>query len=366
MFCENCGYNLGKNEKFCSACGHSITQPKRLKKKANSIVYLFIASLFGGIVVLAILIWFGSTFDEDANKVDQSEEEPSEEDVPAIFTELEPTMKPVGYFDDMSLFDSETISFEEWLSHVQYYDIEEQEFFSTQFPNKKEVFSSVVKIICDSAEYFYYGSGTNFDPSGYVLTNQHVVADVAADECIVGFPDPGTGLIKEAYRTTVIVDKDNVTGHDLAILAIESPLYDEEGNFYGYYDKIKNSTFPYFEYSDECSNASPELGSKVMVLGYPPLSGGALTVTDGLISSLYSQRGYLVTSAKIMSGNSGGLAIDENGCYVGVPTAVYLDEETDGEALGEIIDREFTIEFDNAIEDDLEKYYEANGIKKTH
>ena len=103
-----------------------------------------------------------------------------------------------------------------------------------------------------------------------------------------------------------------------------------------------------------------------MVLGYPPLSGGALTVTDGLISSLYSQRGYLVTSAKIMSGNSGGLAIDENGCYVGVPTAVYLDEETDGEALGEIIDREFTIEFDNAIEDDLEKYYEANGIKKTH
>lgn len=60
-----------------------------------------------------------------------------------------------------------------------------------------------------------------------------------------------------------------------------------------------------------------------------------------------------------MSGNSGGLAVDSNGCYVGVPTAVYYDDEdVNQELFGEIIDAEFVFDFDLAVEDDLQEYYE--------
>ncbi len=220
--------------------------------------------------------------------------------------------------------------------------------------------------MCEDEDYFYYGSGTNLDPSGYILTNHHVVENLPEDACMVGFPDPATGLIVEAYWTTIITDRQEETEHDLAYLAIDKPVFDEEGNIYGYYDKITNGTLPYFEHTTRCLDTKYQLGEKILVLGYPPLSGTALTVTDGLISSFYSQNGYIITSAKIVSGNSGGLAINEDGCYVGVPTAFYYEEgESDSEVLGEIIDWEFVTEFDEAIEDDLEVYYQERGIADT-
>ncbi len=52
--------------------------------------------------------------------------------------------------------------------------------------------------------------------------------------------------------------------------------------------------------------------------------------------------GLIVTSAKISHGNSGGLAVDENGCRIGIPSMVRGD---DYESLGVIISNEMIYEF---------------------
>jgi len=44
--------------------------------------------------------------------------------------------------------------------------------------------------------------------------------------------------------------------------------------------------------------------------------------------------GLIITSAKISYGNSGGLAVDQNGCMIGIPSMVIGDEN---ESLGVII-----------------------------
>jgi tetratricopeptide (TPR) repeat protein len=277
----------------------------------------------------------------------------------SFFELFNPWIEPVGYFSNPDVYDSDTITDDKWFSYVKYYENDEiyNDFKSitTQLPNQRGVLRSVVKIVCEDQDYFYTGSGVNFDKSGYILTNLHVVDD--ADRCMIGFPDPDSGLIKEIYWATIIIDAEDATGHDLAYLSIEDPVFDDEYNIYGYYNNIFESSFPCFEVKEECYDTPTQLGDSLFVIGYPDLSGVALTITDGLVSSLYSPSGYIITSAKINSGNSGGLAIDKNGCYIGVPTAVYYE---DGEELfGEIIDAEFVDEFNDAISDDLDVYNES-------
>jgi len=320
------------------------TSKKVLKIILLSIIGIFIMGVFSAIIL--------SSFSTAREKAELNSYTSS------ILLELEPSIQPVGYFDDPSLFDSETITDEDWFSHLVYYEVEKTnsnfDNSKTQFPNQREVFGSIVKIVCEDEEYFYYGSGTNLDGSGLVLTNRHVIQEMDRDSCVIGFPNPESGLIEEAYWATPIFDEDDITGHDLAYLSIEEPVFDGDNNIYGYYEKLWEGSFPFFDTPDKCSLSSSQLGDEIFIIGYPPLSGGSLTITNGLISSLYSPNGYLITSAKIVSGNSGGSAIDKEGCFVGVPTAIYYEEES--EYLGEIIDAEFIGEFVEATFDDLDDY----------
>lgn len=364
MFCETCGEKLNEAETFCRHCGEAVSV-KRIPPEAHTprpiapastqfpmLKYLLAVFAVGMISFAGYMLLNNGSYDISSGSYGVDDEEY----VTALNT-LGPLMEPVGYYADMSLFGAD-INTDEWFSHVQYLDIEQ-----TPVTDDNRTFASVVKIVCEDDDYMYYGSGTNVDPAGYVLTNHHVVEGLHEDACMVGFPDPQSGLIREAYWATIITDKANETGHDLAYLAIEEPIYDKEGSLYGYYEKISNSDFPYFQHTEECLATATRLGDELFILGYPALSGGSLTITNGLVSSLYSSDGYIVTSAKIASGNSGGLAVDERGCYVGVPTAVYYEEGE--EQFGEIIDAEFVFDFDLAVQDDLEEYYERYGIVET-
>jgi hypothetical protein len=357
MFCEQCGQPINVSDRFCGHCGAAVHQRAAAPAPATAPTsrsfsfgrYLLI------VLVIGIVSYAAYTF---LNSSALLSEYRNEEEVTAL-SELGPMMEPVGYFSDMSLFDAD-ISNPEWFAQIQYLDIEH-----TPITTDNEILAAVVKIVCEDDDYIYYGSGTNVDPAGYVLTNYHVVEGLAEDACMVGFPDPESGLIREAYWSTIIYDEENETGHDLAYLSIEAPVLDEEGNVYGYHDKVRErGGYPYFKHSEECLSTATRLGDEIIILGYPPLSGGSLTLTNGLVSSLYSQDGYIVTNAKIVSGNSGGLAVDSNGCYVGVPTAVYY--EAGDEPLGEIIDAEFVFDFDEAVEDDLQAYYQRNNITETY
>jgi serine protease Do len=139
------------------------------------------------------------------------------------------------------------------------------------------------------------GSGFIIDPAGYVVTNNHVIAD--ADEISVILND-GTTLKAD------IIGRDTKT--DLALLKVTTnhPL---KAVKFGDSDKLR-------------------LGEWVIAIGNPFSLGG--TVTAGIVSARNRDinsgpyDNYIQTDAAINRGNSGGPLFNLNGEVVGVNTAI--------------------------------------------
>jgi len=139
------------------------------------------------------------------------------------------------------------------------------------------------------------GSGFIIDPSGFVVTNNHVIAD--SDEISVILND-GTTLKAE------LVGRDAKS--DLALLKVkpDKPL---KAVKLGDSDKLR-------------------LGEWVIAIGNPFSLGG--TVTAGIISARHRdiQSGpydnYIQTDAAINRGNSGGPLFNLNGDVIGINTAI--------------------------------------------
>jgi len=139
------------------------------------------------------------------------------------------------------------------------------------------------------------GSGFIIDPEGFVVTNNHVIAD--ADEINVILND-GTKLPAE------LVGKDSKS--DLALLRVH-PAQPLKAVKFGDSDKLR-------------------LGEWVVAIGNPFSLGG--TVTAGIISARNRdiQSGpydnYIQTDAAINRGNSGGPLFNLNGEVIGINTAI--------------------------------------------
>lgn len=175
-----------------------------------------------------------------------------------------------------------------------------------------------------------YGSGLLFVVNNrnglyFVNTNKHVVHNKKgniADYCEIIFPKFNEKYIVSAdFEKNIMPDISTLDGFDFAQITIIEPnikIIDEIGT-----QKI-----------NICAN-KPDIGDKVVILGYPLIgSREGITATEGIISGL--ETGYFVTSAKIESGNSGGVAILlKNNCYLGIPTFVNIG---DIESLGRILD----------------------------
>ena len=139
------------------------------------------------------------------------------------------------------------------------------------------------------------GSGFVIDPSGLIVTNNHVIAD--ADEITANFAD-GRKLEAE------VVGIDDKT--DLALLKVEAPVPFEAAKF-GRSDKMR-------------------VGDWVLAIGNPFGFGG--TVTAGIVSALdrdinsgpYDH--YIQTDASINRGNSGGPLFNIGGEVIGINTAI--------------------------------------------
>src|SRR5215467_1746353 len=139
------------------------------------------------------------------------------------------------------------------------------------------------------------GSGFIIDPSGVVVTNNHVVSD--ADEVTVILND-GTRLKAE------ILGRD--TKVDLALLRVkpEKPLTAVQ---FGDSDKLR-------------------LGEWVVAIGNPFSLGG--TVTAGIVSARNRDinsgpyDNYIQTDAAINRGNSGGPLFNLDGEVIGINTAI--------------------------------------------
>ena len=140
------------------------------------------------------------------------------------------------------------------------------------------------------------GSGFVIDPSGLVVTNNHVIE--GADEIIVNFTD-GTKL-----KVIKILGHDAKT--DLALLKVEPK------------QPLKAITFG--------DSSVMRVGDWVMAIGNPFGLGG--TVTVGIISATKRDINtgpyddFLQTDAAINRGNSGGPLFNMEGQVIGVNTAI--------------------------------------------
>lgn len=140
------------------------------------------------------------------------------------------------------------------------------------------------------------GSGFIIDPSGYVVTNNHVIDD--ADEITVILQD-------DTNLSATVVGRDKKT--DLALLKV-TPKKPLPSVSFGDSDKVR-------------------VGDWILAIGNPYGLGG--TVTAGIISARARdiQSGpydeYLQTDAPINRGNSGGPMFDMDGNVVGINTAIF-------------------------------------------
>jgi Do/DeqQ family serine protease len=142
------------------------------------------------------------------------------------------------------------------------------------------------------------GSGVLIDPSGLVVTNNHVIE--GADQVKVSLAD------KREFEAEIVL-KD--ARSDLAVLRIGD----------------KRERFTAIDLGD---SDSLQVGDVVLALGNP--FGVGQTVTHGIVSAVArTQVGitdyqfFIQTDAAINPGNSGGALVDLNGRLVGINTAIF-------------------------------------------
>ena len=165
----------------------------------------------------------------------------------------------------------------------------------------------VVQLACvqPDGETINGGSGTFVSKDGTILTNAHVVGSwnalcaVLYDTNINYAPEFLYVAVPTAINFTndratikVTMDKDMKP----ITLTVSTPLL------------------------TDCNASDVNIGDKMYVVGYPVAAGNTLTITDGIIAGFDGI--YIKTSAKIDHGSSGGLAIHQSGCMLGIPTMV--------------------------------------------
>ena len=142
------------------------------------------------------------------------------------------------------------------------------------------------------------GSGVMVDPSGLVVTNNHVIE--GADQVKISLAD------KREFEAEIVL-KDTRT--DLAVLRVKNA-------------KEKFATLD-FSNSDDL-----QVGDVVLAVGNP--FGVGQTVTAGIVSALgrthlgiNTFENFIQTDAAINPGNSGGALVDASGNLVGINSAIY-------------------------------------------
>jgi len=206
-----------------------------------------------------------------------------------------------------------------------------------------ELASSIVKLRCKAnagSKHIRRGSGILYrgrpDSSGsgeyYVQTSLHVVntTDGTNPQCeIFLYPDHTKGNVYLTFKGQGY----KFYGKDIDFAILEPEIIEDDVNAGSAQDLEKFAR-------DEGKNPlcdSAKIGDHLSVLGYPTIGGETLTVTEGIISGFEFQgeTRFIKSSAKLDHGNSGGVAIKDSGCIVGIPTFVQRGQL---ESMGRILD----------------------------
>ncbi len=165
----------------------------------------------------------------------------------------------------------------------------------------------------------YSGSGTIISASGLILTNAHV-ASPASQGDTSDEPDAlAIGVMDKEDRPPVFLYYANVQAVDgyldLAVIQITSTMD-------GAYVDPGSLNLPYVQLGN---SDDLHVGDHIDIFGFPGIGGDTITFTDGNVSGFTSEdgigdRAWIKTDATFAGGNSGGLAANDAGYIIGVPT----------------------------------------------
>ncbi len=142
---------------------------------------------------------------------------------------------------------------------------------------------SVVQIVTQDGT----GSGIIIDTAGHILTNNHIVEEVASAKIVLS---DGRALSASMFNRDWVMD--------LAILKVTV-------------GDLKPATLG--------SSSEVQLGDDVLTLGFPLDLGSSVTVTKGIVSAF--REPYIQTDAPVNPGNSGGPLVNMRGEVIGLVTA---------------------------------------------
>lgn len=147
------------------------------------------------------------------------------------------------------------------------------------------------------------GSGFIISDDGYIVTNNHVIANPQRGSAPVG--EITVTLNNRKEYPAKLIGRDATS--DLAVL------------------KIDAKGLPFVKFGD---STRTRVGDWVIAIGQPYGLGG--TVTAGIVSALHRNIGqggaydrYIQTDASINQGNSGGPMFDLNGNVIGINNAIF-------------------------------------------
>jgi S1-C subfamily serine protease len=176
------------------------------------------------------------------------------------------------------------------------------------------------------------GSGTVLDAEkGILLTNYHVMGVRETQQlhselglAVIGVMPPdlkGAPILK--FMAHVVAADSEL---DLAVLQI-SGLFDDPRA--GLPANLGLTAVPRAD-SDELM-----IGDTLYVIGYPGLGGNTVTMSAGLVSGFLDEENdglfeWIKTDAEVNRGNSGGLAVNEQWQFIGVPSRGFSEIETAG------------------------------------
>lgn len=188
---------------------------------------------------------------------------------------------------------------------------------------------STVQVIMADNDFvtFSLGSGTVINEQGLILTNNHVVenaetGELMNDEGVVAIAVAPQDLRGESvlkYLGTVVKRDPEL---DLALVQITGLIDDPEAPL----PENLGLTPANLGNSDDLM-----ISDEVNMFGYPGIGSNTPTYTKGIVSGFLDENRdgvyeWIKTDAVLAHGNSGGLATDGAGKFVGVPTRGNSDE----------------------------------------
>ena len=167
----------------------------------------------------------------------------------------------------------------------------------------------------------FTGSGSIVEASGIILTNAHVVWN--DPEC--PYQLLGVAVTTATDRPPELMYLGEVAAFDefldLAVVRISSDIDSGE---------LPDLNLPFVALGN---SSTVDLGDELRILGFPGIGGDTITFTEGVVSGFVAERGvdatraWIKTDATIAGGNSGGMAVNDAGELVGVPTTAGAGDE---------------------------------------